>query len=255
MSMFRAYMYKLLRSPFFYIGILGAALVPFAGAFDDHRFFDLDVLQVTEMFLDSNIIALFGALPFAANFADEWNSGTAMECITRCGTKKYVLANVLFCFATSIITVFAGLALYECVYSCMVPFYYILLPENVSYCGDTEFVKWIRNGHPVLYAAAVNFMFSCKYAIWSMIGLMVSAVFPNKYVALCIPVAASYFIERMTFQFPFILNIRMLACHYDVVGTTITTILYVLLYFAAISAIFAAGFYFIVRKRVRNEIT
>lgn len=60
---------------------------------------------------------IFGAIPFAANFADEWNSKAIINCVTRKDTFDYSVSNIAVCFISALITVFVPLVIFAAVSS------------------------------------------------------------------------------------------------------------------------------------------
>lgn len=74
------------------------------------------VLERISLFLDLDafrkLVVIFAALPFAANFADEWKNNVTISCVTRKGVRKYAVSNVILCAATAFFAVFLGIILY-----------------------------------------------------------------------------------------------------------------------------------------------
>lgn len=198
--MFRTYFYKLIRSPLFYIGIVGVIaicslrLMPSA-------FKGGDVLMEMEIIrsLDGyrKMFVILGALPFAANFSDEWNCMVTTNCVTRKSAKKYSVANVVMCYISAFATVFFGMMIFAGIYSMSYPFY--------SAGGGSEsgpYGMFSLNGFPMLDLSATTFVFAASCAMWAVMGLMLTAVFPSKYIAICAPFVFSYAVERITMNFP-----------------------------------------------------
>lgn len=193
--MYRAYFYKLIRSPYLYIGIVGVfgicslRLLPSA-------FKGIDVIAEMEILrtLDGfqKMFVILGALPFAANFSDEWNCMVTTSCVTRKSIRKYSAANVVMCYASSLVTVFVGMMIFVGVYSMIYPFY---LPGKESMLPPYDVLP------PLLGIMAVTFVFSASCAMWAVMGLMLSAFFPSKYIAICSPFVFSYAIERISMNF------------------------------------------------------
>ena len=197
--MLKAYFYKLIRSPLFYIGMIGVVgvcslrLLPSA-------FQGADVLMEMELMrsLDGcrKIFVILAALPFAANFSDEWNCMVTTNCVTRKSAKKYSAANVVMCYISALATVFFGMMVFAGIYSMSYPLY--------SVNGGSEsgpYGIFSLNGFPVLDLAATTFVFAASCAMWAVMGLMLTAFFPSKYIAICAPFVFSYAIEHITMNF------------------------------------------------------
>lgn len=106
-----------------------------------------------------------------------------------------------------------------------------------------------------LYPVTRIFVFSVSCAVWCVMGLTLSAFVPNKYVAVCAPVVASYVVERVTMQLPVWFNLYSLSLSVPLIHNSITTFVYTMLAFTGISVLCGFTFYFVLRKRVQNEIT
>ncbi len=252
--MFSAYLYKLFRSPLTYFAIVGTVALCWTHVLLYHAPFSGDVVYHVQLFLDLDayrkVVPVFGALPFTANFADEWKSGVTGYCITRSGVKKYSAANVLFCAVSSLVTVFGGMMLFVWMYSFFIPLY-----DEYENPYTNLFGQLLIGGHGMIFIMLRIFVFACSCSMWAVMGLLMSAFMPNKYVAIAAPFVASYIVERITLQFPPKLNLWYLSLCATEWSNDLIGFLYTVGIFAAISAACGVLFYMIVRKRVRNEIT
>lgn len=247
--MFNAYFYKLIRSPLFYIGIIGVVgicslrLLPSA-------FKGGDVLMEMEIIrsLDGyrKIFVILGALPFAANFSDEWNCMIITNCITRKSVKKYAVTNIAVCCISSLLTVFIGMMIFCGIYSIFYPFY--------SVGGGSEsgpYGIFSLNGFPLFDLAATTFVFAASCAMWAVMGLMLTAFFPSKYIAICAPFVFSYAVERVTMNFPDDFNLWGLSLsHTD--WNALPAFIYANVMFAGISAVCGIIFTKTVERKVQN---
>ncbi len=252
--MFRAYLFKLLRSPLTYIAILGTTALCWTTCLVNRDFYVSNVVYHVNIFLDLDayrkLLPVFGALPFTANFADEWKSGITCYCVTRKSVKEYAAANVLFCWFTSLLTVFLGMLLYAFIYSFFIPLYGEYTNPQTYLFG-----KFLMNGQGWLYMLLKIFIFACSCSMWTVMGLLLSAFMPNKYVAIASPFVASYIVERITLQFPPRLNLWLLSLCATAWSSDLVGGLYTFGVFALISAVCGVLFFIIVRRRVRNGIT
>lgn len=254
--MLRGYLFKLARSPLTYIGVLGVLAVCLLNIRGQSSSFETVVTRIN-MFLDLDafrkITVLFAALPFTANFSDEWKSKITPYCVTRRSVKKYAVSNVILCFVTSFIALFLGIMLYMLGASFFSEFdrpdpnaSIYTMPYHEFYNSDS--LRW-------LFPITRVFIFSLSGGMWCVMGLMLSALIPNKYVAVCSPVVASYIVERITMQLPPRLSLYSLSMSVPMVINSVVTFIYNILVFTGISAICGWIFYIILRKRVRNEFT
>ena len=94
--MLRSYLLKLIRSKGFYAAIILAAVLcatePVQTFFRTGFKFFNDVVTTSNSIFEQTyfclVISIMGAVPFAANFADEWKNGAITYYVTRCGVKK-----------------------------------------------------------------------------------------------------------------------------------------------------------------------
>lgn len=252
--MIRGYLFKLARSPLTYIGVFGVLAVCLLNIHGQSSSFETVITRIN-MFLDLDafrkITVLFAALPFTANFSDEWKSKITTYCVTRKGVKKYAFSNVFLCFLTSLIALFLGIMLYMLGASLFTEFD---SPDPNIYTR-MPYHELLNDGPRWLYPVTRVFVFSVSGAMWCVMGLMLSALIPNKYVAVCSPVVASYIVERITMQFPPRLSLYSLSMSVPMVINSTLTFIYTTLFFTGISAICGWIFYIILLKRVRNEFT
>lgn len=250
--MCRAYIFKIVRSPLTYLAIIGVAAV-FATNFLNGLAGSSDVVNHLDVFLGLDafrkIIAVMSALPFAANFAEEWNSSVTANCITRKNVGKYAGTNVVFCWITSFLAVFLGMMIFVEIYTFILPLYKPNPNPKV-----TPYGIFLDSGMPIIYVLARVAVFAASCAMWSVMGMALSAFFPNKYIAICSPFVASYVIERLTMQLPGLLDFHKLSLSYiDNKASPIFAFSYSMGFFILISAVCGLGFYFIVRKKVQCE--
>lgn len=247
--MFRAYMYKLLRSPLLYISFVGTLLI----CLSKLTFFLKagDVAGEVDMLLNLNgvrkIMPVFAALPFAANFAEEWNNDIALSIITRSGVTKYTTANVLICFASGLVTVFIPIVLFAFGYS-------FSLPVSSDDYYQLPYGAFVEQGLPFLYIICNAFVYAACSAMWAVMGLMLSAFFVNKYAAICSPLIAGYVIERFAMRLPDPLNIWYVSVSNLRWDSALWQFLYSVGFFVGISAICGIVFTITVKRRVSNEI-
>lgn len=247
----RAYINKLLRSPLTYAAFAGILAVccyqlisPMRGLTvvnDLSLFYNLTIMR--------KVIYIFAALPFAGNFAEEWTNSVTANCITRCGLNKYVVSNAAACFISSAVLVFAGIMLYAWVCSFFMPVYH----ENNNF--GVPYGVFLDANMPFLKIAFQAFVFAVSCGFWSVVGMTVSAVFPNKYVSVCVPVAANFVFERVTTFYPDAINLKVIALSYLQWSSVAGQFFYSIGFYISLSVLFALLFAFFVKRRVQNEVT
>lgn len=191
--MIRSYFFKILRSPIFYLSFFAVTAVSlYSMFFGVHTFADIlseiDYLISFEFF--RKMLVLLSALPFASNFANEWNTKTITNCVTRKNVVKYSSDNAVVCFITAFAVVFSGIMLSVLI---RIPFKPLFSGNPVPPYG-----VFSQNGFPFLTAVLIVCVYALSCAMWSVMALAVTAFFPSKYIAVCAPFVLSYLIERFT---------------------------------------------------------
>lgn len=243
--MLKAYFYKLIRSPLFYIGIIGVVGICSLRMLPS-TYKGIDVVMEMEILrsLDGyrKIFVILGALPFAANFSDEWNCMVTTNCVTRKSAKKYSIANVVVCYVASLATIFLGMMLFVGIYSMFYPFYLL--------GGGSTFAPYDVLG-PFPDVMARTFVFAASCAMWAVMGLMLTAFFPSKYIAICAPFVFSYAVERITMNFSEDFNLWGLSLsHTD--WSALPAFIYSNALFAGIAVVCGIIFTKTVERRVQN---
>lgn len=191
--MIRSYFFKLLRSPIFYLSCLAVTAVSLYSMFFGVQTLadilsEIDYLIGFEFF--RKMLVLFSALPFASNFANEWNTKTITNCVTRKNAVKYASDNAVVCFITSFSAAFLGI-----MFSVLIrmPFKPLFSGHSVPPYGVLS-----ENGFPMLTAVLIVCVYALSCAMWSVMSLAVTAFFPSKYIAVCTPFVLSYLFERFS---------------------------------------------------------
>lgn len=254
--MVRAYTYKLLRSPLMYISIIGISVLCFSIFYDSVRFGYDSVSYHMEIFFGlaqyRNCLIIFGALPFAANFANEWKSGISKECIIRCGVKKYAVCNLLFCWFSSVVVVFLGMWLFMFIDSLFVSWSYVS-PNPYFFI----FEDYLYNGQGEIYLFFTSVVFASHCAAWSVAGMLLSVIFTDKYVAVCAPLIIWFFVQRFTRMLPIWIDLYSLSLSYfpfDCFNNDFLGFLYCMGVFIIIAAVCGTAFYFLLKRKVQNGI-
>ncbi len=248
--MLRAYFYKALHSPNLYIGFAGVIMLCLLSLNGWHNGIDVmtDMNLLIEIEGYRKVFVILAACPFAANFSEEWNKSVTLQYVTRKNVRRYAAANVVICYISAFIVVFVGLTLFAVSLSIFKDFYNpITIPMK-------PYGEFIYMGIPFLTTVSQNFVYASSCAMWAVMGQMLSAFFPSKYIAICSPFVFCYVIERLTFNFPDMLNLYYISVSYLNMNA-VPALLYGNILFMAIAVICAVIFISTVEKRVHNEFT
>ncbi len=247
--MFRAYIFKIMRSPYLYIGFIGVLAISFysmnRGRNGGDVYTDLFLLLDIESY--RRMYAIFGAIPFAANFADEWNSRTISSCVTRKNVLKYSVSNIAVCFISAFAAVFLGLMIFVFADLMLKPPFDELNPTGA-------YAELFENGAVLLPFLFTTMIFALSCGMWAIMGLTLSAFFPSKYVAVCSPFVFCYLIERLTRSFPEEFDLHALA-HSATSHSAAFIVPWASGVFLAVSLICGIIFTLVVRRRVQNGLS
>lgn len=246
--MLRPYFYKLLRSPLFYMGFLASLALSLYSMYKTGGrdvFTNLDILIGLQSY--RKMFILFAALPFASNFADEWNSKTIVNCVTRKNAGKYAFSNAVMCYLSAFATVFAGMMIYVLIQSTRMPLCDTAQPLAPPY-GIL-----FQNGTSVPAITLIVFVYALSCGMWAVMGLAASAFFPSKYIAICAPFVFCYITERFTEFFPEELQLGPLSKSWSE-WTPLPAFLKSFLILLAISAVCGIIFTVRVKRRIENEL-
>lgn len=252
---------QIFQSPLFYLAIIGLCGMCFISVWQyltgmDGNFKGTNVLYFFEIFIDltmfKKLVVIFAAIPFAASFCSDWNCQYIKPVVIRSGVRKYTWSKVTICFISAFLTVFVGLIIFILLLSLKMP---ILPVENIQDSVVAPFAPLATGPLPILYILARVFVFSLAAALWSVVGLAISAYIPNRFVAIASPVIASYLLEELTSYLPGWLNIYYLERSRNVIkeGPAVSFI-YFCFIFILLAIISGLIFSRQVRRRVQNEV-
>lgn len=249
---------QLLASPVLYLCILSVfALCLFCAR---ETIFDItnprmDMAYVLDMLMDlstfQRLLILLAALPSAAGFCNDWCCQYIRPVVVRSGVKRYAFAKVLTCFLSSLLVILAGMILFFFVMG----FYLPAAHPNPINEPVPPYGVFLEGTAPVLYLACICSLFALSAALWTVIGLAVSARLPNKFVAVCTPLIAGYLLTELTLLLPPPLNLFFLSRGRNILhqGAAVSY-LYTAGVFLALIAAAGFLFYWTVKRRVQNEL-
>lgn len=192
----------------------------FALYFNDASFFVLesggDALMTfslsRSMGMLTYVAPLFSALPFAAGFCADWNSGFAGAAAMRSGNRRYVLSKAWACALSGGLVPSIATLLFIILLNLRFP----TDPElMLSFAYSDPFNRVLNMGAPIglwFYYAGMVLMQFMAGACWAMSGLVFSAFMPNVLLTLCVPLAAYRLSLEIYywFELPYWLNLPLL---------------------------------------------
>lgn len=251
--MFKVYFKKIFSSPVIYICILITALIASIRYFYNND--GSDVINTIDIMLDLDgmrkVILIFAAVPFAANFCDEYNNSYTNMCLIRSNPRNYIIGNIAAGIVSSFAVTFIGIVLFMGYLSLNIPFY-------DAYSGISSpmpYGYFLNIGYPAMYALIRISIYAVSNSMWVIAGMALSALIPNSFVAICSPYIFSYVIEKMTMKLPDYMNLFFLTLSRDVLGKNATvTYIYTIGIFMIFIIFWSYIFYKLVQRRIKNEI-
>lgn len=255
--MFRMNCMQIFRSPLFFISIICTVLVCYLGIepFIDKSgngsisdFFEL----LVNLSMTKKLIVLCSAFSYVTSFCNDWSCQFTKPVIIRSGINKYTLSKLITCFTTTFLVSFMGMTLFIVSLS----LWYPLFPAgDLAASVFPPFDSLAYSVFPAFYLLIQIAVFSMASATWSTVGLAVSAYIPNGFVAITVPVVASYILEEFTSIFPPFLDLYFITRSSPVLNQgAFVSFLYFTFIFLIISAFAGYIFHNQVRRRIRNEV-
>lgn len=131
---------------------------------------------------------LLVVLPGVIQFCDDYNTGYSRFIITRKNRKTYLFSRYL----SSVIS--GGIACMLALVMLGIITIILCKPAGVndSGTGTVIYSSFEKSGGGLVLIAHICFMGFIFGIVWSSVGMAVSAVIPNRYVALCMPLIIFY---------------------------------------------------------------
>lgn len=198
---------------------------------------------------EAKIIVLVGALPTAVSFCSDWQDGYINSVLLRSGSRAYITGKLVAAVVVSFLTNFVGTILYCIICGEIFGYgyesisdYYLFYDVSV---GSMPFMYFVIFCYK---RSIVNTM----YAVW---GYAMSAVLPNKFVAVTAPMFMAIMIEDITYKGPVQLFPRRIATGNEFLGYD-TGINLLLSTIVILGYILIASYIFkkVAERRIRNEI-
>lgn len=256
--MFTVSFIQVFSSPWFYLATLGVSALCFISIWQYYAdygqygsvYYYLDLFIGLTMF--KKLVVLFAAVPYSASFCSDWNCQYIKPIVIRSGLRKYILSKITTCFITAFLVVFLGVMLFSVLLSLRIPIY----PDtNLENYIKRPFEPLFYSPLPILYLIIRVFVFSLASALWSVLGLSISAYIPNRFVAIATPVIASYLLEEASQFLPVWLNIYLLTRADNVINKgPLISFLYFCIIFASLAALAGLIFAYQAERRIRNEV-
>lgn len=249
---------QLLFSPFLYVSIVIVFILCVTSA--KETIFDItipriDLAYVMDLFMDlslfQQLVILTAAIPTAASFCNDWCCQFIRPVVVRSGVKRYALSKVLVCALSSFLIVLIGMTLFFVFMGFFLP----VAHSDPLNPPVPPYGTLLEGPAPFLYLLCVGSLFALSASLWTVVGLAVSARLPNKFVAICTPLIASYLLQELTKSLPPQFNLYYLSRARNILGQGAgISFLYSAFVFLALIGLAGYFFYRTVQRRVQNEL-
>lgn len=243
---------QLLTNLGFYLSIAGIVVVGYISTRGYYRearsvTYIIDMLIGLSFFKKMTVI--FAAIPFASSFCNDWNFQYIKPTIIRGGINRYIFSKVVVCSISAFLTVSIGLLLYAFILSFKYPLHH--MNDQVM----PPYGSLLASGFPFSFTLLKIFIFSLAATMWTISGLTISAILPNRFVAIASPFVFGYIIQELTMSLPLYLNIYVLTRGGDVIQKgVLLSFLYTVFVFLLLILFLGLLFKKLVEMRLGNEL-
>lgn len=192
------------------------------------------------------VMVFFSSIPFVTAYCQDCKSGYIKSLIVRSSERTYAWSNVIVCALSGFTAVFVGIIAYFVIVSLFCP------PQAYEITGV---YSNIALNNPIVYVLLLICVFSLYSTMWTIVGLTLSSVLPDNYIALGSPLIFGYILEEITLGLPSYLNLYNLSHSFDVFEKSpFLNCFYTIGVFILIMAISGCVFSHFVKRRSRNEM-
>lgn len=137
------------------------------------------------------MFAILAALPFAASYSIEQQNGAVVYRILRSSKRNYCSTKILVSAISGGLTVSIGCLLFILALSTYLP---LITPQKVLELSADPYAYALSIGGGVPYFVISLYLDFLRGALYSSVGMCVSAFLPNPYVAVCSPMIFEFFL-------------------------------------------------------------
>lgn len=140
------------------------------------------------------MLAILAALPFAASYSIEQQSDAVVYRILRSSKKNYCSTKILVSAISGGLAVTTGCLLFILALSTYLP---LITPQKVLELSDFPYAYALRIRGGIPYFVIGLYLAFLRGALYSSVGMCVSAFLPNPYVAVCAPMIFEFFLVEI----------------------------------------------------------
>lgn len=208
------------------------------------------------------MLVLCCVIPYTSSFCSDWNSKYICSIRIRTSTDKYSVSRVVSCAISGGLAIAMGILLFILILSFKYPLVDINGGMFQSYIMELEYNTeyqscllplLVNENYIAFYALSIYLIFLFG-AFWSVVGLCISALIPNIFVALCSPFIL-YFLQGILLKnVPNQYNASYITKgDFNIGAGVVGNMIFVTFYMSVLIAIFGAIFTCIVKRRIYDE--
>lgn len=135
------------------------------------------------------MFAILAALPFAANYSMEQQNGAVVYRILRSSKRNYCLTKILVSAISGGLTTLLGCLLFILALSTYLP---LVTSQQIISMSGFPYASTLSIGGGIPYFMIALYLAFLRGALYSSVGMCVSAFLPNPYVAVCSPMIFAF---------------------------------------------------------------
>jgi hypothetical protein len=230
---------------------------------DKNHIYTSDTLYYLDLLFNFSqfrqILLVISAIPFVTSFCNDWNNKYVMPLAVRSGIKRYSISKITTIFLSSFAVIFLGLTIFILIISINSPFINLQSGNTAYMIIEKNFYGDILKSSPLMLFITRLSITAVSSASWCTFALTVSALLPNKFLALGAPFIGFYFYNIILIFIP--QNISKFFDADNLPGASqlisensYLNLLYVYSFFSVTSIICGIVFHNIVKRRLGNEL-
>ena len=213
------------------------------------------ILYIFEMVTNGgwffSIIYLLTAFTSSTGFCEDINDRYLYGILVRTKRSYYCISKIIGCFLETMAIVFLGFACFLGFLSVFLPV--IGEPDEIPYIALIPYRTLLLENKICAYFVIKILLISISASFWSCIGLMLSAMNPDKFLTISSPFILNYIISRLQLYMPDWLNLDYMATGYPIFGNDagwLCTVIYSFSIYLSLTFLAAYIFY----RRVQGYI-
>ncbi len=195
------------------------------------------------------LFALIAALPFAAEYAEERQSGMALYLVSRSGVSHYGISKMLTAAIAGGLALCLGSIIFVAALSTQLP---LVRPSDLVEHAGLPYDALLASGGGIRYFLAAWYLLFLTGALWASAAMCVSAFAPDRYVVIASPFLLCFLTVQFArlFRIPDAARLDMLLVGRAQWGSEMVSLLLA----GTVIALFVAGLTFVFCRRVKGVV-